>query len=243
MNGEWIYIEIARWISSFIFAYIGYLFGIRSQKIQALREYITEIVKDEYPILFSEIKRNSEYLDNYMKKPNIAFTFPKLNNIFDRGLDQFMERHHKDLFLTVNFFQRKGVLKIKEFDLLTIRTQKKIFDSWSNYLKSSLPISKSDSDSIISELVSFGSPYYTFPDLLNERYKEAQNKIERCILYWTGKGQPEINLDEISQSLIERAKPEITNLIEAYKELKKYNDKEVKEKLLPLLQKYISNPI
>lgn len=52
-----------------------------------------------------------------------------------------------------------------------------------------------------------------------------------------------VNYDEISQSLLEKAKPEIANIIEAYKELEELNDKEVKEKLLPLLQKYISNPI
>lgn len=62
MNGEWIYVQIASWLSSLILAYIGYRLGIRSQKIQALREYITEIVKDIYPILFNEIRKTSGQL-------------------------------------------------------------------------------------------------------------------------------------------------------------------------------------
>jgi len=48
---------------------------------------------------------------------------------------------------------------------------------------------------------------------------------------------------EISQTLIENTKPHIASLKKMFKELKMQNDKEVKAKLLPLLQKYISNPI
>jgi hypothetical protein len=43
--------------------------------------------------------------------------------------------------------------------------------------------------------------------------------------------------------LIAKAEPEITILLKAYKELKKLNDKETKGQLLPLLRKYIGNPI
>jgi len=70
MNGEWVYLEIARLVLSLVLVYIAYLFGLRSQKIQGLREYITGIVKDEYPPLFREVKRNSELLDNYLDYSN-----------------------------------------------------------------------------------------------------------------------------------------------------------------------------
>lgn len=91
---------------------------------------------------------------------------------------------------------------------------------------------------------------------MNERYEEVQSKIETCILEKTShiyrektkrpfviRGQrKEISFDEISQSLMEKAKPQTANLKEAYTKLKKQNDEEVK-KLLSLLQEYISNPI
>lgn len=43
--------------------------------------------------------------------------------------------------------------------------------------------------------------------------------------------------------ILEKAKPEATCLVDKFKKLKKMNDREVKGKLLPLLQKHISNPI
>ena len=257
MNGEWIYFELARWILSVALVYLGYLLGIRSQKVQALREYITGIVRDEYPELFFEIKRNLEYLDNYLENPGFAFPFPKLNNFFGRGLDEFMKRHHKDLFQIVSFFQEEVLPNFRELDLHTVRTKEKIFDSWCKYLKNSLPKEVAEESKRIAEDLIKTGPHYVLPDLLNERYGEVRNKIEKCFFSKTSHIYREktqmrhvinmqseiVDFDEISQSLIEKAKPEIAHLIETYKELKKENDREVKEKLLPLLQKYISKPI
>jgi len=274
MNGEWIYIaiEIARWIFPLVTAFIGYRLGLRSQKIQALREYIIGTVKEEYPLLFSEIRRNSGYLDTYLENPDFDFAFSRLKNFFDRGLDDFMKKHHRDLFLKIDLFQKEILSKIKELDLLTIETKEKILDYWFKYLTVSLPKEMADeseriasdlvkeSERIVSDLTkNVGSSYYVLPDLLNKRYAGIRDKIEACIMdrtsqmyrerkesmlaYALRKQSESVNFDEISQSLIEKVKPEIANLVEAYKELKKQNDEEVKEKLLPLLQKYISNPI
>lgn len=261
MNGEWIYLEIARWILSLVLVYIGYLLGLRSQKMQGLREYITETVKDEYPPLFSEMKRNSEILDNFLENPDTDFVFPELDEIYNRGLEEFMKRHHKDLFLLIDSFQKKTRPKFKELDILATRSMEKISDIWKVYLTKSLPKEVVDTSGIIvRDLIGTTNiPTYVLPDLLNERDEEIKNKVERCfwdrtsrILREKAKTQFEyvikrqsavINFDEISHSLIEKAKPEIAKMKEKFRELKKQNDKEVKGKLLPLLRKYISNPI
>ena len=256
MNGEWIYFELARWALSIALVYLGYRLGLRSQKMQALGEHITRIVKDEYPLLFFEIRRNSKYLDTYLKHPDYPFPFPKLNDVFDRGLDEFMKKHHKDLFMKLDFFQKVILSKLNELSSLTMKTKEKIFDSWSKCLESSLPKEVvGQSKPIADDLIKTINQYYVLPDLLNERYTEIQNKIKKCFLSRTSHihrketqikhflTMSEIDFDEFSQSLIEKAKPEIANLIEKYKELKKQNDREVKKKLLPLLQKYISKPI
>jgi hypothetical protein len=78
MSDEWVLIEIARWVSLFILLGIGYFVGIKSQKMHALREYITGVVEDNYPALFDEIRRNSGLLDNYLENPFAGFQFPKL---------------------------------------------------------------------------------------------------------------------------------------------------------------------
>ena len=259
MNGEWIYLEIARLILSLVLVYIAYFFGLRSQKIQGLREYITGIVKDEYPPLFSEMKRNSEFLDNFLENPDTAFVFPELDEIYNRGLEEFMKRHHKDLFLLTDSFQKKIRPKFKELDILVTKSMEKILDIWKVYLRKSLPKEVVDTSGIIARdlIGTTNISTYVLPDLLNERDEEIRNKIEKCFLNRTShihlerakrtfviEGEPqEISFEEISQTLIEKAKPHIASLKKIFKELKMQNDKEVKAKLLPLLQKYISNPI
>ena len=258
MNGEWLFEIALVLVSVLVSASVGYLFGVKQQKKQVLREHVTDIAKDEYPLLFDEIRQNSEYLDTYLENPDYPFPFPRLKGFFDRGLDGFMRKHHKELFMKIDFFQKVILSKINELDSLTIKTKEKIFDYWFKYLTSSLPKEMAKvSELITSDLIKNVGSYYVLPDLLNERYNEIRNKIERCIMdrtshiyrekakrRWVIEGQSEIiNFDEFSQSLIEKAKPEIAILMQAYKELKEQDDKEVKEKLLPLLQEYISNPI
>jgi len=110
-------------------------------------------------------------------------------------------------------------------------------------LKRSLPKKiAGESEHITKNLIEINPLYYVLPDLLNQRYTEVQKKIEECISSRMSHIAPSY-FDVTSQSLIEKAKPEIANLIEKFKELKKQNDGEVKEKLLPLLRKYISKPI
>jgi len=260
MNGDWIF-QIALVLApALVSALIGYLLGIRRQKMQILREYITGTVKDKYPTLFSEIKRNSELLDNYLENPYVNFSFLKLEEIYNKGLDEFMKRHHKDLFLLVDSFQKKIRPQLKKLQNLGLELRKKVFVVWSNHLRKSLPSeTKGAWERIAEHLLTIINPYNVWSLLLNERDEQIRNKIEACyteqtahiyrekaksqLKYVIERQSEIINFDEISQSLIEKAKPEIANLIEAYKELKKQNDKEVKEKLLPLLQKYISNPI
>ena len=81
MNGDWI-LEIAQWVLPVIIAYIAYRLGLRSQKIQTLREYVAGVVKKEYSPLFAELKENSELLDTYLENPNVNFNFPQLEGLY-----------------------------------------------------------------------------------------------------------------------------------------------------------------
>ena len=256
MNGEWVFLEIARWVLSLALAYIGYFLGIRSQKIQALREYVTDIVKDKYPALFHELRFNSETLDNYLEKPNVNFNFPVLDDMYDSGLDEFVKTHHADLFSMIDSV-RKNILP--KFEELNVRgLMERLFDITSEHLRQTLPKLVVDrSENIALDLARTINPYYIIPDLLNDRDEEVKKKIEGCIRQRTAhvyrekakrpyviRGQQTaINYGKILQSLLEKAKPETQTLVNKFKELKKQYDEEVKEKLLPLLQKYISNPI
>lgn len=265
MNSEWIQwiqqILIPILASVIVSAIVGYLLGSKRQKKQILREHITRTVKDEYRPLFDEMRRNTELLDNYLKKPFVNFSFPKLATIYNEGLDEFVKNHHRDLFLVVDSFRKNILPKFKELHSLKTESVKKVFDIWSSYLRKSLPeedLSRGDIIKHIAEdLLTTMNPHNVLPLLLNGRDKEVRSKVEACILGRTShiyqkkakrpfviRGQAKvINYNEISQALIDKAKPEIANIVDRYKKLKKQNDNEVKERSLPLLKKYISNPI
>ena len=242
MNGEWIFQVVLVVGSAILGSALGYFLGIRSQKIQALQNYITEMVEENYPLLFDEIRRNSGLLDNYLENPFVSFQFPKLEEIWHKGYSGVMNTHHGDLFLLVASYRKNIRPRLKEFHNLQVATRKKIFEIWDlHLLKSGLGLK---SERIAEDLVTVINPFNVVSLLLRERYGEVRNKIEGCVVKRASpKKRKEIDLDEISQSLIEKAKSEITNSLRIYRELKKQNDEDVKGKLLLMLQKYISNPV
>ena len=245
-------------IISVILAVIGYFLGVRQTKKQALSKYIAETAGDLYPSLFSEIKEELELLDNYLEEPNITFNFRELDKVYSSGLERFIETHHKELFLKLDSFHKRIVPKFLELNSLFLHLWNNMFAIWSNYLEKSLPQEVvSESKNIAHDLSKSPNPYYIFPDLLNERFQEIRNKTEACILENTShlylekakrpfviEGQNQvIGFDEISKFLIEKAEPRVKKVIATYRELKKQTDREVRQKLLPLIQEYISNPI
>jgi len=258
MNGEWVLQIAVIMIPPLVAAIVGYLLGSKRQKEQILREHITSTVKDEYRPLFREIRRNTKLLDNYLENPFVEFSFPKLMTIYDEGVDEFVKNHHRDLFIVVDSFKKDILPELKDFDSQGKETRIKLRDIWSNCLSKSLPSEVAMvSNTIAQNLLTTMNPYNVLSLLLNGKNEEIRNKIEACILGSTSsiyhrlakrrfviKGQSKvINFDEIFQALMDKSKLEIANIVEKHKELKNQNDNEVKEKLLPLLKKYISNPI
>ena len=241
-----------------ISAILGYYLGVKQTKKQALSKYVTETAGKLYPALFSEMKEQLERLDNYLEKPNVNFYWRELDEVYNSGLERFIEKHHKNLFFTLDSFHKKIFPKFTELTKNFMDLWNNMSVIWSNYLEKTLPSeAANESRNIAHDLSKSTNPYYIIPDLLNERNEEARKKIEACILQKTSqmylektrkpyviKGQMKlIDFDEISHSLIEEAKPRITKVITTYRELKKLSDREVKLKLLPLLQECISNPL
>jgi len=256
MNGEWAFQILLVVISVGVSAPLSYYLGLRNQRIQTIREYIIDVVKDKYPALFNELRFNSETLDNYLEKPNVNFDFSGLREIYYRGRDEFVKSHHSDLFSMIDSVHKNILPQFDELSVMELMEQ--LFGISSKLLRQSLPKDVAHmSDKIALDLAKSINPYYIIPDLLNGRDEKIRMKIEGCILDRTAhiyrekakipyfiRGQTEvIDYDKISQSLIEKAKPEAKTLVGKFKRLKKQNDEEVREKLLPLLQKYISNPI
>ena len=267
MNGDWILQILLVVISVLISIPLGYYLGLRSQKIQTIREHVIDVSKDTYPELFSEVKRNSETLNSFLNNPNVSFHFPVLDSLYDRGLDEFVKTHHNDLFLVISSYKENIVPKLYELESLFGKLRDKLYDISITHIRKSLPIEDGwvdKSREISHDLFKSINPDYIIPDLLSDRDEEARKKIEHCVTERTRgiigtKSRVEGMLEslepksasmdkiermkkQIVDSLFEKIKPKSKTLVDTFKELKKQNDEEL-EKILPLLQRYISNPI
>jgi hypothetical protein len=267
MNGEWILEILKVVIPSSISLLLGYYLGLRSQKTQTIREHVLDVSKDTYPELFFEIKRNSETLNSFLNNPNVSFHFPVLDDLYNRGLDEFVKTHHNNLFLMISSYKENIVPKLYELESLFGKLRDKLYDISTAHIRKSLPIEDGwvdKSREISHDLFKSINPDYIIPDLLSDRAEEARKKIEHCVIERTRgiigtksnvegmleslkpesktKYKIEIMKKQVVNSLFEEIKPESKTLVDTCKELKKQNDEEL-EKILPLLQRYISNPI
>jgi hypothetical protein len=237
---------------------LGYYLGLRSQRIQSLQQYVIETVKEQYPPLLLEVQRNSEYLDGYLEKPFKEFQFSVLTEFLKRGLGALMKKHHADLFQSVSHFSEKIKPSFEELNTLRLGAHEKLYNIWQVCLYESLPAGYKDaSNHIAGDLIRSVGRDNVLTNLLIKDRNSMAKKVERCIDEKTGWirekeskayaviGIPvgEIDYQKITESLIEKANPTIEDMLKVYAYLKEQNDTEIKRRLLPLFQKYISNPI
>jgi len=245
-------------ITLFLGSVLGYWLGLRSQRIQAKRQYVADIVRDKYPALSSEIIKNINLFNDYLEDPLEHFDFPKLDQFYDDGLNEFMKIHHTDLFSSIDYLKQEITPKLYKLRKIVGEGIEKIYAIWILELRKTLPsYIRKDSTSIAYELIRSINPNYVLKDLLNDRKDEIKKKIEACIPRYIapihqqeamkrvvihGLKTEYVDYDKVFNSLLKTAKPEITRILGLYTELQKQINEKVKSELLPLLHKYISNP-
>jgi len=240
---------------AFISLYIGYKLGLRSGKIQILRDYVKENVNKIYPLLYSEIKQKTEELDNFLDKPfELSYNFPNLEKIYNSGLIGFIEKHHPLLSEKIDVFRKDVLSKYEKlYNILRKQVITNITSSWTSYLKDECRKSNVDLitlrlDDFVSELISVVSDNLVLPLLFRyEKNKKVYEPIIRSHLNrafdtW---GIPIYGNDreKVIQELLIRAEPDIKNIFEYYQKLIKINDKLTKKELLPLIKRYIGDPL
>jgi hypothetical protein len=259
--GSTIILQILPLIFSLVLPFVACWLGLRSQRIQALREYVADTVRDKYPALSYELTRNVRLFDDFLENPREKnFNFGELDQFYDEGLNILMKKYHNALFLSIDYLKQNIVPKLHRLNLTVTGSINRIYDVWISELRRNLPSYLIDkSENIAHDLIQvMNTPNYIFQDLLFERNDEIRKKIEKSILTHTApvhKQKPSANIvihglrpkeyvdyDKVFNSLLETAKPEISKILELYGELQKEMNEKVKE-LLPLLHNYISNPI
>ena len=174
--------EIFPYIFSLGTLLLGYFLGLKSQKTQALREYITDTVKTKYPDLSSEIKINLNILDIFLEYPLEQFNFPYLDQFYSDGLNEFMKKHHEDLFLSINYLKQEITPKFYELHQITGESIKRIFDIWTEKFTTALPAEQNKTIfRITHDLIRTINKNNVFQDLLNDRKDTIKEKIQNCL--------------------------------------------------------------
>jgi len=250
-----IVLQILPLIFSLVLPFVAYWLGLKSQRIQALREYVADTVQNKYPALSSEIIQNIELFDDYLEDPLEHFDFPKLNQFYDDGLHEFMKMHHNNLFVYIDSLKREIAPRLYELRRVVDMAIKNIYNNWDSELNKILPKKLTEkSKEISADLIRSITPNYVLKDLLNDRKDGIRKKVEACIkkytdyFYQPGALYPPdqeieyVDYDKVFNSLLKTAKPEIARILGFYAELQKQINEKVKLELLPLLHKFMGNP-
>lgn len=239
---------------------LGYYLGLRSQKIQTRQKYVTDTVKEQYPSLFAEMRRNSEYIDHFLEKPIVTFQFLVLTEFLKKRLGALMKKHHADLFQTVNNFAEKIQPKFEELNTLRFNIHNELYKIWHTYIHETLLGAYPEwvSERIGDDLIKTVNQYNVLSELLSKKHNSMARKVEKSIVERTAeikeqemekrhkiRGIPvgDTDFDKVTESLVELAKPKIESILKVYAFLKEQNDTEIKGKIIPLLNKYIGNPV
>lgn len=242
--------ELTRWLLVIIIppaitGILGYFIGGRIQKRQISQQYITDVVKEKYPLLYNEIRRNNDTLDKFLEEPDVSFDFANLTMLYEQGTDSLMKKHHKDLYVLVSSFKRIALPRFAELEIATRTVKQRLFSSWSRSLFSALEpsfkkigvidLTKKDSagyemfassqkaicDDIAQDLIVSRSPDYVLPDMLKKDYDSVLKKISARCLKSKTTFKKNADTEIIFRSLIDSATPEVEKLLSIYSVLDK----------------------
>ena len=233
----------------------GFFIGRIATKKQIREEYIRDTVGREYPLLHSEIKRNAEILDDFIDHPGMLIVqYPKLDEVFDKGIISFIKAHHLPLWKSLSSFRQIIPKGIRDLDDLRDKTLTEIESSWTAYLtKENRIMGYSLSAERINDFVTallFDSGMYVIPRLLRYLDPEYDNPYldPEMMIYFGfdnvfGKLEfPIKDRDEIIREMTKRAEPKIKDLLASYRKFKSRSDI-LKSDVIALLQRYIGNPV
>ncbi len=218
------------------------------------------MVKEQYPSLYSEMQRNSGYLENFLEKPIVTFQFPVLTEFLKKGLGSPMKKYHTDLFQTVNHFADRIQPKFEELNTLRVNVHGELYNIWQPFMRDHLlgGYPESVSERMGDDLIKTVNQYNVLSELLNKKHDLIAQKVEKS--YWEKtarireeemqkryriRGIPvgDVDFKKVTESLVELAKPKVENILKVHAFLRDQNETEIKLKMIPLFNKYIGNPV
>lgn len=233
-------------------------------KWQYKREYIISNVEKTYIPLVAEIRDNIDSFNKFFESPfNLIFNFEKMENIKRQGLFEFIRNHDRKLGDKLSFFYESIYPRFEKFVDLQQETRHQILEIWVGHIRSLIPdqeakkktktfvdylyndglylmllkgeLSKSSAiwDSRVFKIVEEFNLYTNYVQVKKDEVYVSRNAK---IPTFTPPSEELKKLEELSQ-------PNVKNLLDYYKQTKEMVDIEVINGLIPMMQKYITDPL
>ena len=239
-----------------------FLYWLRKWQYRA--EYIVRNVENTYIPLVAEIHERLEYFNRFLESPtSLKYSFQTLESVKKKGLFEFIKSHDKKLYEKLILFYNQIYPKLEELVKFQDETNKAIFQEWVGYIEEVVSDKKAKdySNSFVSELFRKGLFAYLLSGRkeeiskiwLESLYQTAQaNKLyspylkpkDGHIVFSKGGKFPTFNVSQGDLTkLQELSQPKLQKLLDLYKQTKASVNDEVVKGLVPMMQKYITNPL
>jgi hypothetical protein len=234
------------------------------KKWQYRREYIISNVEKTYIPLLEELDDLLGVFNQFLEDPyNPNWKLEKMENIKKSGLFEFIKSHDRKLGDKLTFFYESIHLRFVELSKLQQTTYKNVKEMWASHISSLLSDAKAKqhSDAFVSNLFSDGLYVMLLKNELDKAsgiwFDRAYQITEQFNLY-ANYVQVEKDRIQVSRNakistfapspeelekLWKMSQPDIQKLLVYYKQTKEMLEKEVVNGLIPMMQKYVTDPL
>lgn len=234
------------------------------RKWQYRREYIISNVEKTYIPLVAEIQDKLEIFNKYFEDPyNPNFNFDKMENIKKSGLFEFIKNHDRKLGDKLTFFYESIYPRFKKLDEIQQRTWKQVREMWGSHISNLLSDKKAKdhSDTFVQYLFSDGiysmllkgeigkaegiwyGRTHQIAEQFNLYVNYKQVEKDRIQVFRNAKLSTFDPPSEELEKLWKLSEPRIKDLLDYYRQTKELLDTEVTDCLIPMMKKYITDPL
>lgn len=164
--------------------------------------------------------------------------FEELENVKKSGLFEFIRSHDKKLYEKLDLFYSQIYPKLAELIELHGKTRKETLLEWIDYIANVISDEKTKNQSrnFVNKLFQRGM----YGLLLNSRTEEISKIWNETLSSIT----PSLSVSQDNmKELIELSHAKIQKLLDLYNQIKASLEHEVVKGLIPMMQKYIRNPL
>jgi len=240
-----------------------FLYWLRRWQYRA--EYIISNVDKTYIPLTAEINHNTDLFRKFYENPSDTeyLKYTILDKIRRSGLFEFVKSHDRKLCEKLLLFNDEIYPRLKELDRLREEMRLQLMREWTNHVENVISDknAKKHAKTFVDSLFSYSLYFF----LLNNNTKEITrlwdeklyNLASQYNLYipnvkfgqerlLTSQQQkfPKFDVSENElEKLIQLSQPRLQKVHDFYNQTTTILDKEVVNGLIPMMQKYITNPL